>query len=199
MGYTHYWRREKDVDSETFSKIVGDFQKLLPLFKTLDLQLAGWDGNGEPVITDEEIRFNGNANCGHKQLNFGGAGGWPSDTTKFGVAPDQEGAVDRTWYAGVMFKQRTCDGDCSHETFAFPMEMTLRDYDRPDENGRYFAFCKTLFKPYDLAVITCLIIIKHYLRNRIYVSSDGKLGAWQDGMKICQNAFGYGEDFKLDR
>lgn len=196
MGYTHYWYREKTIDPETYSKIVGDFQKLLPLFKTLDIKLAGGMGDGEPEITDETIWFNGKTSCGHTRANFGIA--WPSDEpTKFGVAPDGKEAVDGGWFAGVKLNQRACDGDCSHETFGFKREMGLRDWDKPDENGRYFAFCKTAFKPYDLAVNTCLIIIKHYLGDRIEVSSDGRMKDWQDAMGICENAFGYGKDFTV--
>ena len=194
MGYTHYWRREKAVDPETFSKIVSDFRKLLPLFKTLDIQLAGGMGDGEPAFTDEKIWFNGKTNCGHTQVDLGIA--WPADgPTKFGTAPNAEEAVDGTWFAGLKLNQRTCDGDCSHESFVFLGDMELQDWDKPDENGRYFGFCKTAFKPYDLAVNICLIIIKHYLGDKIKVSSDGEMKDWQDAIDICQNAFGYGKEF----
>jgi hypothetical protein len=194
MGYTHYWRREKTIDPETFKKIKEDFEKLLPLFKTLDIQLAGGMGDGGPNITDETIWFNGNVNCGHTRADLGIA--WPSDEpTKFGTAPDVNGARDGTWFAGVKLNQRTCDGDCSHETFNFPREMELREFDEPDEKGRYFVFCKTAFKPYDLAVNAALIIIKHYLGDEIKVSSDGEMKDWQDAMGICENAFGYGKEF----
>ncbi|KKN06185.1 hypothetical protein LCGC14_1079920 [marine sediment metagenome] len=196
MGYTHYWRREKTIDPETFSKIVGDFRKLLPLFKTLDIQLVGGMGDGEPKINDETIWFNGNENCGHKEFNLGIA--WPSDKpTKFGTAPDAEEAVDGTWFAGLKLNQRTCGGDCSHETFDFSREMELQDWDKPDENGRYFDFTKTAFKPYDLAVNAALIIIKHYLGDKIAVVSDGEMKDWQDAIDICQNAFGYGKEFTV--
>lgn len=196
MGYTHYWRREKTIDPETFSKIVGDFRKLLPLFKTLDIQLADGMGEGEPTFTDEKIWFNGKTNCGHKEFDLGIA--WPSDgPTKFGTAPDAEEAHDGTWFAGVKLNQRTCGGDCSHETFAFARETELREWDKPDENGRYFAFTKTAFKPYDLAVNACLIIIKHYLGDKIKVSSDGEMKDWQDAIDICQNAFDYGKEFVI--
>ena len=196
MGYTHYWYREKTIDPETFSKIVSDFQKLLPLFKALDIQLAGGMGDGEPDFTDEKIWFNGKTNCGHTEANLGIA--WPSDgPTKFGTAPDANGAFDGTWFAGVKLNQRACGGDCSHETFAFLREMGLQDWDKPKADGKYFAFCKTAFKPYDLAVNACLIIIKHYLGDKVDVSSDGEMKDWQDAMGICENAFGYGKDFKV--
>ena len=195
MGYTHYWYREPTIDAEEFEKIVGDFEKLLPLFKVLSIPLAGGMGDGEPTITDELIRFNGLMNCGHTRKNFGIA--WPSDETKFGTAPDTDAAIDGAWGWGVTLNQRTCDGDCSHETFSFPIEMKLRDHQEPDKNGRYFNFTKTAFKPYDLAVNVCLIIIKHHLGDKIVVSSDGEMKEWQDAIDICQNAFGYGKEFTV--
>lgn len=193
MGYTHYWRRETTIDAETFKQIKDDFEKLLPLFKVLSIPLAGGMGDGEPVITDERIWFNGLTNCGHARKDLGIA--WPSDKTKFGTAPDRDGAIDGAWGWGVTLNQRTCDGDCSHETFSFPIEMKPRDYQEPDKNGRYFNFTKTAFKPYDLAVNVCLIIIKHHLGDKIVVSSDGEMKEWQDAIDICQNAFGYGKEF----
>ncbi len=69
-------------------------------------------------------------------------------------------AVNGPWFAGAVLQARSCDGDCSHETF--------RLY-RSDQH--YFGFCKTACKPYDIAVTAALIIVKHYVRD-IHVSSD---------------------------
>jgi len=63
--------------------------------------------------------------------------------------------------------------------------------------GLYFQCCKTAYKPYDLAVIICLIIAKHHLGKDLLVSSDGELSHWQDGMLICQKILGYGLDFSF--
>ena len=110
---------------------------------------------------------------------------------------------------------RSCGGDCSHETFSLPVEMEKNDWQKPiveishydqygkpvcndkEEVGFYFEFCKTAYKPYDLAVIICLIIAKHHLKEEIIVSSDGALDNWKDGMLICQKILGYGLDFTL--
>jgi len=43
----------------------------------------------------------------------------------------------------------------------------------------------------------CLIIIKHHLGDKIKVSSDGEMAQWQDAIEICENAFGYGKEFKV--
>ena len=121
--------------------------------------------------------------------------------------------VSGTWFAGLKLKHRSCGGDCSHETFSLPMRIEKDDWQKPigkishydqygkpvynhkEEIGLYFEFCKTAYKPYDLAVIICLIIAKHHLKEQILVDSDGTIDTWQDGMLICQKILGYGLDF----
>lgn len=123
--------------------------------------------------------------------------------------------ISGTWFAGLKLKARSCSGDCSHETFSLPLAMEKEDWQKPiekiayyDANGKpvyndpkevglYFNCCKTAYKPYDLAVIICLIIAKHHLGKAIQISSDGTQVQWQDGMVICQKILGYGLDFRL--
>lgn len=66
------------------------------------------------------------------------------------------------------------------------------------ENNLYFDFCKTAFRPYDLAVISFLIIAKHYLKNNIEVSSDGEDCHWFDGKMLCQMILGYGLEYIIN-
>ena len=124
--------------------------------------------------------------------------------------------VSGTWFAGLKLKHRSCAGDCSHETFSLPVRIEKEDWQKPigkishydangkpvyndtEEVGRYFEFCKTAYKPYDLAVIICLIIAKHHLKEEIIETSDGTLDNWKDGMLICQKILGYGLDFTLN-
>ncbi len=123
--------------------------------------------------------------------------------------------VSGTWFAGLKLKHRSCGGDCSHETFGLPLETEKGDWQKPigrishydqygkpvyndaEEVGLYFEFCKTAYKPYDLAVIICLIIAKHHLKEQVLVTSDGAIDNWQDGILICQKILGYGLDFSL--
>jgi hypothetical protein len=123
--------------------------------------------------------------------------------------------VSGTWFAGLKLKHRSCGGNCSHETFSLPLEIEKNDWQKPigkishyDQNGKpvynddeevghYFEFCKTAYKPYDLAVIICLIIAKHHLKEEIIVTSDGSLDNWKDGILVCQKILGYGLDFTL--
>jgi len=214
MGYTHYWYRQKEIDSYTFERIVEDFKRLLPVFKVLDVKLGNGLGEGKPIINRREVVFNGLRNCGHpKNPNL--VIPWPAETVKSGVAPNPYQAVVGSWFAGVVLNQRTCNGDCSYETFYFP--RVLPDRYTPvqrviyyDVNGRlvchdeqhvgkYFQFCKTAFRPYDLAVTAFLVIAKHHLGEKILVESDGTIAHWMDAVKLCQNVLGYGWDFVLNR
>lgn len=195
MGYTHYWyRKGTEIDKEVFVKIVNDFKQLLPLFNILTIKLGNGIGEEEPIIDNEAVVFNGKTPCGHKHIDLGIT--WPADSIKNGVAVSPSKAVDGSWFAGAKLNQRTCGGDCSHETFDFPRIITPPEW-RP-QTDNIFSCCKTAFKPYDLAVVSFLIIAKHHLGDKLTVHSDGEIQHWQDGMDICQEVFGYGKDFSLD-
>ncbi|MFA6186457.1 MAG: hypothetical protein WC770_04490 [Phycisphaerae bacterium] len=236
MGYTHYWKRTEKFNKEQYEKVVKDFKEVMKHLSVF-VPLAGGSGEGNAVISNKNIFFNGVAKCGHTDRNLGIT--WPDEQAS-GIAyaikryeeiPVQtlitvlcgqeeqlavnDSDVSGTWFAGLKLKQRTCGGDCSHETFDLPLEMKKSDWQKPieeishydqygkpvyndkEEVGLYFDCCKTAYKPYDLAVIICLIIAKHYLKEQIIVSSDGTLDNWKDGMLICQKILGYGLDFAL--
>lgn len=73
MGYTHYWRftkNPKDIENgdKKFKKAVELLKKCLakvpaeldvPYYGKNTFKLAGGDGTGEPVFTDEVVCFNG--------------------------------------------------------------------------------------------------------------------------------------------
>jgi hypothetical protein len=212
MGYTHYWYREREINRDAFAKIVRDFRKLLPILKVLDVKLGDGRGEGNPIINNKEVIFNGLRNCGHPK-NSHIVIPWPAEIVKPGVAPNASQAVVGSWFAGVLLNQRTCDGDCSYETFYFPrfLPQTYKPiepvtcYDlsgRPfcsDRQlvGKYFDCCKTAFRPYDLAVTAFLVTVKHHLVDGIIVRSDGELVQWMDAMRLCHESLGYGLDFQL--
>lgn len=195
MGYTHYWRRPKEIDPEKFRLIVSDFSRLLPKLAEMGVPLAGGDGEGEPVIDEEEVWFNGSKNCGHP-VDHSVVIPWPMPGAG-GVAVNTEVAKG-TWFAGTTLEARCCDGDCSYETFWFPRVHRPRDWEKPDREGRYFDFCKTAFRPYDLAVTAFLVIAKHHLGDRLVVASDGDEAHWFDAKLLCQMELGYGLGFRLD-
>jgi len=92
---------------------------------------------------------------------------------------------------------RSCNGDCSYESFDLPRVAEFSQRQEPDELGRFLAFCKTAYRPYDLAVQVCLVIAAHHLEAAIVVSSDGSMEDWQDAIALCQQLLGYGGDFQL--
>jgi len=202
MGYTHYWYREKEYSSEEFKSIVDDFKKVVPELEKVGVKLAGGLGKDDPRITDEDVWFNGLENCGHEEFNLHIA--WPSKNAG-GVGKKPKEAVNGTWFAGAQIETRVCGGDCSHETFHFPRILELSDWQKKQgiedlgEDGLLFAFCKSAYKPYDLAVNCFLIIAKYRLSKRIMVHSDGENEHWFDGMLLCHKILGYGLEFKLDR
>ena len=195
MGYTHYWRRVQEFPESQFAKVVSDFQELLPELREAGVLLAGGMGDGEAEVSNEQIWFNGLEKCGHTKRDLGIT--WPADGA-MGVhrGPGDPTAINK-WFGGAKLRRRACGGDCSHETFH--LLRVLKLWSEPDENGRYFQFCKTAYKPYDLAVGACLIIAKHYLTDAICVSSDGEEENWEDMAQFCKHFLGYPDGVKFDK
>ena len=97
--------------------------------------------------------------------------------------------------------RRVCGpgGDGSYETFSIgriwydpiTIEKTLHD-PRPGD------FCKTNFRPYDLCVQCCLIVLQHHLPRHIRVGSDGSTAEWMEAIDGVIQLLGYGQDFEFD-
>lgn len=210
MGYTHYWYRPKEISRATFKAIVEDFRKLQPGLASAGIKLAGGSGEGEPIFSDDVVVFNGDMHCGH-EVNQEVSIPWPSATA--GGVGNSENAISGHWYAGATLETRTCNGDCSYETFHFPrvieegVEPVRQEAWRTSEGevvytlkskvGKYFDCCKTAYRPYDIAVTAFLIIAKMRLGRKIVVSSDGEIQHWFEGAFLCQSALGYGPDIKV--
>ncbi|HOC43232.1 MAG TPA: hypothetical protein PKJ99_09505 [Thermoanaerobaculales bacterium] len=197
MGYTHYWRRAPVIDLNTFVNIRRDVTRTLPALDQRGIELAGPLGTGGPVFSFEEIAFNGRRHCGHLQRQLGIA--WPARRARgvcVAASDKTRDALGGWWFAGRTLRARTCDGDCSHETFMLLRVRTPAVRELPNET-EYFDCCKTAYKPYDLAVQVCLVIAAHHLGDAMQVSSDGSLDEWQDAIALCQEVLGYGRAFRL--
>lgn len=195
MGYTHYWRRPGKIEQEVFNQISNDFKKLLPVLKKVGIQLGDGYGERVPEVNHNIVNFNGLVRCGH-EINASVIIPWPAQGAIGIKEPDDKSTITGAWFAGVLLDKRTCNGDCSFESFVFGREMKLSDAMKP-ENGLYFECCKTAFRPYDLVVTAFLIIAKHYLKDSIDVSSDGKMENWIEGMMLCELELDYGMEFTL--
>ena len=227
MGYTHYYYVSKVFDVKEFAKVAADFKKMMIPLKHLGVMLADGDGKDHPVISADEIRFNGLEKCGHQRRNLGIT--WPSKSasgiSKNGVDTTLAEIANSKWFGGAQLETRACDGDCSHETFSLQQKLEtvlergdgttftcepegkfvrwvnqdgIREKNPESEVGKYFQCTKTAYKPYDLAVTVCLVIAKHHLKEGIIVRSDGTMNNWHEAMQLCQHFLGYGLEFNLD-
>ena len=225
MGYTHYYYVSPEFDKESFARVAADFKKLVTPLKHLGVILADGFGENHPIIRPDLIRFNGLAKCGHPKRDLGIT--TPSNNAS-GVCSNNatttlQEITKSNWFAGAQLETRTCDGDCSHETFYLeqkyeaswtrsdgsvytkdPIEESEQYYGGTSKRnpanivGKYFDCTKTAYKPYDLAVTACLVIAKHYLGDDIVVRSDGEMNNWHEAMLLCDHFLGYGKKFSLD-
>jgi hypothetical protein len=210
MGYTHYWRRRAVLPEGPFVAFVADVMRLRDEVERAGILIAGPLGDGEPILNEVEVSFNGKEACGHPQRNLGIT--WPAEDAQ-GVAlngPLAELAGSAgTWLAGAALSSRTCGGDCAHETFVLEREFDVVFVTDADgaktvyreagtrETHMWFSCCKTAYKPYDLFVTAVLIAAKHHFGDLLTVSSDGEESNWEDGRRLCAEVLEYGHDFRL--
>jgi hypothetical protein len=187
MGYTHYWTfKDQNLDTEKFQGAIKDIQKMIPILDHLGVKLRDGFGEGSPITNDKEVHFNGDRSCGHRQRDIGLT--WPA-LPATGIAVDGNGvSATETWCAGRVLDSRTCDGDCSYETFSI---------ERDGSKANRFDCCKTAYRPYDLAVTVSLVIFQHWFQSDISVRSDGDIANWKDALDLCKHHLGYGQSFKF--
>jgi len=205
MGYTHYLYRDKELEENRFKIAVDECRKVC---EGLPIPLGDAMGENEPVFSDDRIEFNGHIYSSELAEGLAKADisiPWPAPKAS-GVAIVGEQAQAGKWFAGDLLSSRclNADGDGSYESFIVPRVInsdrpTLSDDDdNPETKGKYFSFCKTAYRPYDLNVQCCLIILKQHLKKAIYIASDGGPEDWEDAKEVCQQALGYGKDFWID-
>ena len=195
MGYCHYWEIDQEIDPESFSRIIADVERIVLTLDDLGVRLAGPLGRDLPEIDADHITFNGQWDCGHVKnqeivIPFPAA-----NAAGIGTSIN---AVEGSYYGmGTLLKHRTCDGNCSYETFR--LVRTCHNMDKV-ENGRYSDSCKTAFRPYDLAVQCVLLIAKHHLNDRIRVWSGGNDYHWNDARLLCYVHLSYPlNQYRVDR
>jgi hypothetical protein len=177
MGYNHYWRQPVEIEPEAFALIVTDFQRCVLALDDAGVPLAGPMGDDLPQIDHTGIAFNGVRDCGHPK-NEAISIPFPSEDAS-GVGGSADAVAD-SWFIGVQIRRRTCNGDCSYEPFIFK-----RVVEPHETNQRTYDYCKTGFRPYDLAVQCTLLIAKHHLRDNFEVYSSGSDWHWNDARRVC--------------
>ena len=192
MGYTHYVRISvQHLDPDIFAAFAWDCERLS---MSTEIPLAGWNGTGDPLFAPNCVSFNGVQNCGHQERDLGIV--WPSgDPGRGGVA--SKAPSTGSWFAGAHVSARTCDGDCSHETFRIDRDWKPEKWQKNWQKEGIFRCCKTAYKPYDVLVTACLIALAHHFPDVVRVTSDGESRDWQDARDLCSHALGYGKDFCL--
>jgi hypothetical protein len=185
MGYCHNWKADAEIDQELFSRIAADVQAIVLALDDLGVRLAGPLGTGLPEIESDYIAFNGLRNCGHEKNReiF-----IPFPAPEAAGIDGSTNAVVGFYGPATLLRHRTCNGSCSYETFRLRRSCT--DVRRISQR-RYFDWCKTGFRPYDLAVQCVLLIAKHHLRDRIRVTTDGTDFHWNDARLLCYSHLQY--------
>ena len=185
MGYTHHWDRPATIPVAIFHQICTDLKRLLPALEQAGVSLGNAYGLELPEIGPEFIGFNGAIHCGH-QVNPEIRLPWPTPTAT-GIGNNQ--GLEAT------LPYRTCNGDCSYESVWFERCMNP---EQADSDGVFSGFCKTGFRPYDLAVTAFLIVAKYHLPSAMLIGTDGHQPQWNDARLLCQNVLGYGLEFIID-
>ena len=91
---------------------------------------------------------------------------------------------DVVWFNGIK--------DDGHETFFIPRVFDTDGYCHTDDEGRFFAFCKTARKPYDLPVCCCLLIFKQHFGDDFILSSGGEFDEeWREARDEVEKILGY--------
>lgn len=71
MGYTHYWYRPKGhEDREAFRQLGTDALAIMRTASVLGIEVAGWDGTGEPEFTELSFAFNGVGEYSHETFRW---------------------------------------------------------------------------------------------------------------------------------
>ena len=196
MGYAHYWERRRILPRPQFLAAVADCRRLCD---AMHIPLGDGDGREAPFFTAEEICFNGHVDSG-RLTAFQKTEGlvWPHDHAHGVAVVGETNPVVGGWSAGPAVSARVLgpDGDGSYETFHVERVHHPPHPRMHGTKGWWSNFCKTNYRPYDLCVQGCLIVLSHHLGiDRFRVSSDGTSRDWNDSRDACQHIMGYGIDW----
>ena len=213
MGYTHYWYTVPELPTDKWQSFKKDCKAILAYCEELGIAIGDFGGNekSKPVINDNELGFNGrdDQEAGIWTTEQDIIIPWPSPSASIKeMTADPINKTEGNWFAGDLVSQRVAPirdgkGSGSYETFCIERKQEVKEQwlkskkDDP-KYGKLFAFCKTAYRPYDLAVTACLIAAKQHFGNDIYLSTDGDDKDWMDGRIMCNNLFGYGLSLTLD-
>lgn len=184
MGYTHSWSRPQVISPAAFHAITADFQQVMPALETAGSPIANAHGLEEPEFAPDHIRFNGVRHCGHA----------PNPEVRLPWPGNGAGGIgSNVGITSGTLSFRTCNGDCSYESVWFDRCI---DTEWTDEDGTSSSFCKTAFRPYDLALTVFLLIAKQHLGREFRIKTDGEAAQWEDAQRLCQAELDYSLSFE---
>ena len=194
MGYTHYWRRTPILNPDQFRIAVDECREVC---RASGIPLGDAMGMGKPVFDKTAIEFNGHTLSGEMMPEAARVAGlcWPD---RRGGGGADGSVVTGSWIGGPLVTKRALppNGDGTYESFIVDQAECGAFADRAGARGLVFGFCKTNYRPYDLCVQACLIVLSRRV-SRFYVTSDGCSGDWDDARRLCVAKLGYGEGFEL--
>lgn len=82
------------------------------------------------------------------------------------------------------------------EDFYVPRVVPFLEFRKWAKGNQPFPdFCKTRRKLYDMAVMVCIIVLKHHVTNDFKSSNDDKFEGdkWREAIDICEKHLGYGQ------
>lgn len=89
-------------------------------------------------------------------------------------------------------------GEEAHETAILER---VQSSNHPFSKGKYFEFCKTARKDYDIGVMLLYMIAKKHLKEAITICSDGsnEPEMWENAKIICHEELGYNKTWTFDQ
>ena len=70
MGYTHYYSISENITPRAWESFTAFVRTALAIETKRGIQIRGWNGSGEPVINEKEVRFNGDESKGFAYETF---------------------------------------------------------------------------------------------------------------------------------
>jgi hypothetical protein len=70
MGYTQYFSQQAEIAEGTWELIATDARRIIGAARGQGIEIRGWDGTGDPVVDENEIRLNGDASAGLDHETF---------------------------------------------------------------------------------------------------------------------------------
>ena len=70
MGYTHYWRQQRSLNSKEWKSLCDEARRVIKEAEFKGIPLAGGDGTGIPVVNNKRIVLNGDARSGDDHETF---------------------------------------------------------------------------------------------------------------------------------